>query len=474
MPRARFPRLHSASRAASPAVALALLMALAPGVAASERAPDGEEPVAPRSLEAGEGGAAEGAASASRTPLGQDPEATVHEVLDPDRLEFAVLPGVSANSDTGVGFGVLGTLAGFEPGYDPFRWRFELFLFLTLKEAPDGSIEDPFHYYYLKYDFPDVAGDWLRFSGEISFKRFSTTGYYGIGNATPELAVGDRIDPQSDPDGAYDPGRYYQYDRIFPKAELNARLRVADGLEVFTGASFTYNWFNWYPGSKLSEDLAGKGGDLVRSLLLGAEEHGALLGQVGLLFDNRDHEYTPQSGMFHEASILGGVGIGSPFGFGRANITLRFYQSIYGEWLVFAARAMGDVLFGDAPFYELARFGGLNPRDAPGGSEAVRGVPAQRYHGKLKVLGNVELRSKLWAFEIFDQRMNLGVVAFADTGRVWTDWEDHPELDGEDVGLKVGTGGGVRFQWGETFIARIDTAWSPDGVGFYVEAYHVF
>lgn len=454
---------------------LALAFTLAPLLAparvahAAPRGPVTERPAGARALEGPVGVPASGAADGAL-----EPDATLTETLDPNRLEFALLPGVSANSDTGVGFGVLGTLAGFEPEYDPFRWRFEVFLFLTLKEAPDGSIEDPFHYYYLKYDFPDVAGDWLRFSGEVSFKRFSTTGYYGIGNATAELAEADRIDPATDPDGAFDPGRYYQYDRIFPKAELNARLRVAQGVEVFTGGSFTYNWFNWYPGSKLEEDLAGKSGDVVTGLLLGAEEHGAFQGQVGVLFDNRDHEYTPRSGMFHEASVLGGVGIGSDFGYGRANVTLRFYQAIYEEWLVFAARAMGDVLFGDVPFYELARFGGLNPRDAPGGSEAVRGVPAQRYHGKLKVLGNVELRSKLWAFELFDQRMNLGLVAFADTGRVWTDWQAQPELDGEDVGLKVGTGGGVRFQWGETFIARIDSAWSPDGVGFYVEAYHIF
>lgn len=444
-----------------------LTLALGASAVAEPRPPAPEEPATARVM-------ADDVPDQSWGPASAVPglDVTLTDGLDPNRIEFALLPGVSANSDTGVGFGVLGTLAGFEPDFDPFRWRLELFLFLTLKEAPDGSIEDPFHYYYLKYDFPDVAGDWLRLSGEVSFKRFSTTGYYGIGNATRELDEGARLGTDA-PEGS-DPGRYYQYDRIFPKAELNARLRVMEGLEVFTGGSFTWNWFNWYPGSKITEDLDGRSGDGVRSLLIGAGTHGAVQGIVGLLFDSRDHEYTPQSGMLHEVSVLSGTGIGADFTYGRANATARFYQAIYGEYLVFAARLMGDVLFGEVPFYELARFGGLNPRDAPGGSEAVRGVPAQRYHGKLKVLANVELRSKLWSFEVFDQRMNLGVVAFGDTGRVWTDWEEHPDLDGTDVGLKVGTGGGVRFQWGETFIARIDGAWSPDGVGFYVEAYHIF
>ena len=405
-------------------------------------------------------------------PLTEAPVADVP--LDPNRIEFAFIPGVSANTDTGVGFGALGTLAGFEEDFDPFRWRLECFLFLTLKEAPDGTIEDPFHYYYLKYDFPDVAGHWLRLSGEVSFKRFSTTGYYGIGNATPELRPWERIDEHKDPARYLDAKRYNQYDRIFPKAELNARMWVADDLELFTGTSFTYNWFNQYTGSKLTEDLAGKSGPYVRSLLVGATEHGVFRGIAGVLYDSRDHETTPTSGMLHEISITGGTGIGLPFGYGRVNATARFYAPIYEEYLVFAARVLGDVLFGEPPFYELARDGGLNPRDAPGGSEAVRGVPAQRYHGKCKVLGNVELRSKLWWFEIGEQRMNLGAVGFFDTGRVWTDFEPHPELDGDGVGLKYGTGGGIRFQWGETFLARIDAAWSPDGVGFYVEAYHIF
>lgn len=463
------PTVHPGARvrAALLLAALALALGLAPReVRALALAPsEAEQPVAPR------GPAPDGAAASASPPA----EAPVEVVpLDPNRIEFAFIPGVSANTDTGIGFGALGTLAGFEEDFDPFRWRLECFLFLTLKEAPDGTIEDPFHYYYLKYDFPDVAGHWLRLSGEVSFKRFSTTGYYGIGNAAPELRPWEQINEYKDPARYLDAKRFNQYDRIFPKAEINARMWVADNLELFTGASFTYNWFNQYPGSKLSEDLAGESGPYVRSLLVGATEHGVFQGIAGVLYDSRDHETTPTSGMLHEISISGGTGIGLPFGYGRVNATARFFASIYDEYLVFAARVLGDVLFGEPPFYELARDGGLTPRDAPGGSEAVRGVPAQRYHGKCKILGNVELRSKLWWFEIGEQRMNLGAVAFFDAGRVWTDLDAHPELDGESIGIKYGTGGGVRFQWGETFLARIDAAWSPDGIGFYVEAYHIF
>jgi hypothetical protein len=58
--------------------------------------------------------------------------------------------------------------------------------------------------------------------------------------------------------------------------------------------------------------------------------------------------------------------------------------------------------------------------------------------------------------------MLFGVVAFFDAGRVWADTAPHPELDGTGLGLKYGTGGGVRLQSGKAFVLRGDVAWSPD------------
>ena len=49
-----------------------------------------------------------------------------------------------------------------------------------------------------------------------------------------------------------------------------------------------------------------------------------------------------------------------------------------------------------------------------------------------------------------------------------------PELDGEGAGLKYGVGGGVRFQWGEAFLVRVDAAGSADGTGFYFGVNHAF
>ena len=62
-----------------------------------------------------------------------------------------------------------------------------------------------------------------------------------------------------------------------------------------------------------------------------------------------------------------------------------------------AARLMADVFFGDPPFYELARYDDTN---ALGGVNGVRGIPAQRYYGKVKVVTNWEARVRIGSFRL--------------------------------------------------------------------------
>ena len=138
---------------------------------------------------------------------------------------------------------------------------------------------------------------------------------------------------------------------------------------------------------------------------------------------------------------------------------------------------MVDVIFGDAPFYALAMHGGVNPKPATGGGLSVRGVSARRLHGTEKVLANMELRSKLLPFSAGDQRFNLGFLAFADGARVWNAYEDADDAWGDStLGVTLGTGGGMRLQWGETFILRADVGWSPrdDDLGVYIDIDHIF
>ena len=106
----------------------------------------------------------------------------------------------------------------------------------------------------------------------------------------------------------------------------------------------------------------------------------------------------------------------------------------------------------------------------------MRGVPGQRYYGRLKLFSNLELRARVAAFTVHGQPYLLGTALFTDFGRLWSDTGSHPELDGSGWGLKYGVGGGVRVQKGRTFVIRADVAWSPDArpIGAYLTAGQAF
>ena len=71
-----------------------------------------------------------------------------------------------------------------------------------------------------------------------------------------------------------------------------------------------------------------------------------------------------------------------PYSYQQINASTRFYVTPVPRWLTISGRVVGDLLLGDPPFYELARF---EETSAIGGLKGVRGVPAERYYGKVKL-----------------------------------------------------------------------------------------
>lgn len=409
----------------------------------------------------------------------------------PERLEFGGLPATNYDSDLGVGFGVIASLAKFKPGYNPYRWRIQMLLYATAKKAPGGGVELPYHEDYLQIDVPGLLENRLRINADLGFRKFATTGYYGIGNGTENLRPWENFDPDTQNEEFSAARRYHQYDRIFPGFTANARIRAWDGsieahrrrLEFFVGTYFSYNVMRPYPGSKLSEDIEAAKADTpdgrtLDRLLNGTDDHALLRLNLGLIWDTRDHEFAPTRGTFTELSTRISPGVDDKLYHAGFTLNTSWYRSLVGSYLVLATRAVGDVMVGNVPVWELTRFGALLSRDGPGGSWSVRGVPRQRFSGKRKFVSNVELRSEFLPFRIKNQRFVIGAIAFVDTGRVWADVR-RTEIAGRSVdggGLAVGVGGGLRVRWGETFIVRVDPSYSPteENFGIYIDIGHIF
>jgi outer membrane protein assembly factor BamA len=197
----------------------------------------------------------------------------------------------------------------------------------------------------------------------------------------------------------------------------------------------------------------------VRSLLDHAPTSGVLILQESLGLDTRDDEVVPRRGFWDEVDLRLSPAIGSfmPYAYGEILGIGRMYVP-FGPRVVFAARGLVDLLFGQPPFFQLTEY--LDSY-AIGGISGVRGIPAQRYYGKIKLIGNAEVRVDVVKFNAFNKPFGFSVVGFFDAGRLWADWSSQPQLDGTGLGLHWGTGGGIRFHQGTSFVIRGDFGASP-------------
>jgi hypothetical protein len=374
--------------------------------------------------------------------------------------EINWVPVVGGDSDIGLGAGIVGDWVRFgqvPPGVD---WRADTAAFISFK-LQNGKLVIPFTDIWVELLVPRWrAGGRLHLDARLSFTNEQTLKYTGIGNASPPFPSDLTL---------------IEYARLHPTASTEVRMRITDFFFLLGGASLTYNHLDVPSDTVLAMQQA-TGPPDVRELLGNFDPHGVALFTAEAQIDTRDDESVTTRGQFHTLRVRGSPHVGGafPYGYERATLTARFYGIPLGLGFDLRLRLAGDVLFGDAPFYELARF---DETAAIGGGKAVRGVPAQRYYGKVKAFGNIEVTRSLWAFSLWKKPCVLGIEGFFDTGRTWTQLgQSHPDLDGTGIGLKYGVGGGLRLLEGRTFIVRLEIAWSPDAspVGAYFAAGQLF
>jgi len=377
------------------------------------------------------------------------------------RTEFTPVPIVGGNSDVGFGGGALASIARIVPGSDPYLYRFEV-ASTTMVKSQDGEVVVPFHDDYALASFPHLVRNLLRLDTRVSYTYEATQKYYGVGNTTPvpdERSLNDPI---------------YEYNRAHATARAHGTLHLWGPLSFQLWFAFTQNWLSVPPGTKLVADAASSN-PTVRGFIPTLDSHAVATFTYGLELDTRNDKVSPTRGHFHATRVdLAPGGTSSiPHRFGRWNTNVRYYVTLGALGPTLAFRFVSDLLFGDPPFYELAR---IDDTSALGGPKGIRGVPASRYTGMIKFLAGVELRQKLLSFHFLSKRNHLAIAAFLDTGRVFATYSNEPELDGTSIGLKVGLGGGLRLLAGQSFVLRGDVAWSPDArpIGAYLNAGQVF
>jgi outer membrane protein assembly factor BamA len=394
------------------------------------------------------------AAGASAEPGGSPP---AHDT------EFSVVPFVGGNSDVGIGGGYIASLAQLRQGREPYVFRIDTSGSVTFTDTTDDGLRVPYADVFLRWKFPHLIPNRLGLELRASYTRETNLGYYGLGNASSIAQGHERGDD------------FFQHTRVHPT--LRATFEYHERPLVFSwGASYTENWLQVPADTLLAADLQSERA-YVRQLLGSDRAHGTPKFSFGASWDTRSDEVDPVRGLVisEELDLTPGTLGEAHYRFARWNNSVQLYSPLIARQrrLIFALRAGSDLLFGNAPFYELPRF---DDTFAIGGSKGVRGVPAQRYYGKIKLLANAELRSELLAAKLLGVQRRLGLVAFLDTGRLWADYTAHQDLDGSGLGLHFGYGAGLRIASGKTFMLRFDLAWSPEksGTSGYLLAGHMF
>ena len=296
--------------------------------------------------------------------------------------ELNIFPLLGGSSDVGIGVGEVSSWALIEPGHDePYGWKAENGAFITFKPQAGGLVI-PFQDYYVLYTLLDIGPQRrIRLDVRPAVTNESTLKYYGLGNASPpppaDVAVGDT-----------------EYRRVHPTLLVEARVRIAGPFYLLVGNVYTHNWLQ-VPGTSLLARDQSMGTPEVQALLGSFAPHGVDLIELGLQYDTRDSAIVTRQGMFHavKARFSPSVPGWLPYQYVQLDATAQLFFTPLPRWLTVSWRGVADALLGAPPFYELARF---DETPAIGGGKAVRGVPAQRYYGKVKLFQNLEARSELF------------------------------------------------------------------------------
>jgi hypothetical protein len=385
----------------------------------------------------------------------------------PGRIQAGGVPVISYNPDLGVGVGALFSLARVHPDASPFVWRLRINSVVHLNPSPEFGPVLTQQAHSLLLQLPGLAHGRLRIEAAlVGFDR-TIAPWYGLGNASAESTPWEVLDREQQPEAWAIARRHHRYRHSQVRARVEARLALTGDLELLGAIEGGWNRVEAYPGSSLEAEFAA-------GQRIGRGDHGLLLGQVGLVFDSRDDEVSPSRGGFHELTVRGGPVLGQAAGYAGIHAALRGYLPLHGDRMTVALRLVSDVLLGDPPVYEYGFLPGVPQVPALGGSRSLRGVPAGRYQGAVRLLAGAELRSWWTTIAIRRLRLRVGGATGVDLGRVWAELGPRGDLDGQTLGLKVGITAGLRLRWGRAFVVRIDGAWSEQGMGIYLDAGQAF
>lgn len=367
------------------------------------------------------------------------------------RWEIAGVPALNYDSDEGFGYGVVAELYRFGPGSDRYRFTLQPTVQLSTRGRQEIS---------LFMDAPRLLPEGWRMDLFVGSDRQVAAPYYGPGNHSTY---------DSTLDEAEGPNPYfYRFGRERRQLTANVQRRLGSTpLRALAGAGVARVSLDPTPHDE---------GTTLLEQQLGGEVPPATLSnhvRAGLIWDTRDVELGPTSGVWSEILIQRFDGLlGSDHEYTRWTFTDRRYLRLGSSRTVFANRILLQGVEGEAPLHDLFLIQtSFKQQEGLGGAKSVRGLPKNRYVGESLALWNAEMRWRAADFRAAGRPFHLVLVGFVDSGRVW---EGRMQVDELLQDLHHGFGGGLRLGMGDSFAVAIDAGRAGGNAPIYVGLGYLF
>lgn len=385
---------------------------------------------------------------------------------------FGALPALSYNTDLGLQYGGLVNLYYFGDGSSYPVYLHSIYAELSRYTKGSGINR---LFYDSEYLIPDV-----RITADLGYYTEKALDFYGFNGYNSKYYD----NWEDDSHDQYVSRMFYRHERNMFKFTLDFQGQLTSrGFLWVAGIGFLRNSIGPVDIDELNQgkdeedelpDVDGLFDKYVDwGIISGEERDGGNAHHVkfGIVYDSRDNEPNPMSGLWSEAVVLAAPGFmgNGDFSFYRIAFTHRQYFTIIENDLSFAYRLKYQgPLSGDTPFfmlpYMINSFSRDSNNDGLGGSKTVRGMLRNRVVGDAVAFGNFELRWKFHRMVLFNQNIYLALNSFLDAGRVVSKKNIDPPADPEfynfytdgKESLHFTVGGGFRIAINENFILSLD------------------
>lgn len=442
----------------------------------------------------------------SFTLFGQDADSTVSKKTEKVKDGFSLggVPVVAYDTDVGFKYGALVNLYW----YDSLRYpMYDHSIYMEWSRTTKGNGINQ-----ITYD-SDKLIPGIRTFLEFSYLTEKALDFYGFnGYQSVYDSEFERPSPVGDVEQASPNRLYYRHARQllrikadFQGGIIGQKFRWLGGIAYYGNTINAVDVDDLNEGKPVEEQL-GPNSLYNDYIALGAIKTDQVKGgnhtilKGGLVYDTRDNEPLPFSGIWTEMQLHYAPSFlsNTDYSYTRFVFTHRQYFTVIPEWMNVAYRlSYQGKLSGEMPFYMLPYLYNTAPKltsDGVGGSKTVRGVKRNRIVGDGFAYGNLELRGKILRTTVFNQNLYIALSAFVDAGMVTQKYDfdidedvlaalpaDRPDelfrLDEKEI-PHIGFGGGLHIALNQNFIITVDygmAAKADDGdSGLYINLNFLF